>query len=46
MAKFISRRRFIIEWGHCDPAGIVFNSRFFEFFDWGTWMLFEGALGA
>jgi 4-hydroxybenzoyl-CoA thioesterase len=45
MAKFISRRRFTIEWGHCDPAGIVFNSRFFEFFDWGTWMLFEAALG-
>src|SRR5260370_39526999 len=45
MAKFISRRRFTIEWGHCDPAGIVFNSRFFEFFDWGTWLLFEAALG-
>jgi len=45
MAKLISRRRFTIEWGHCDPAGIVFNSRFFEFFDWGTWMLFEAALG-
>jgi acyl-CoA thioesterase FadM len=45
MAKFINRRRFTIEWGHCDPAGIVFNSRLFEFFDWGTWMLFEAALG-
>lgn len=45
MANFISRRRFTIEWGHCDPAGIVFNSRFFEFFDWGTWILFEAALG-
>jgi 4-hydroxybenzoyl-CoA thioesterase len=45
MAKFISRRRFTIEWGHCDPAGIVFNSHFFEFFDWGTWLLFEAALG-
>src|SRR5262249_30839048 len=45
MAKFVHRRRFTIEWGHCDPAGIVFNSRFFEFFDWGTWMLFEAALG-
>ncbi len=41
----INRRQFTIEWGHCDPAGIVFNSRFFEFFDWGTWMLFETALG-
>ncbi len=45
MANFISRRQFTIEWGHCDPAGIVFNARFFEFFDWGTWMLFEAALG-
>jgi 4-hydroxybenzoyl-CoA thioesterase len=45
MANFISRRQFTIEWGHCDPAGIVLNSRFFEFFDWGTWTLFERALG-
>jgi 4-hydroxybenzoyl-CoA thioesterase len=45
MANFISRRRFTIEWGQCDPAGIVFNSRFFEFFDSGTWTLFEAALG-
>ena len=34
-----------IRFSHCDPAGIVFNARFFEFFDWGTWMLFEAALG-
>jgi len=45
MANLLSRRQFTIEWGHCDPAGIVFNSRFFEFFDWGTWTLFEAALG-
>jgi len=45
MASFISQRQFAIEWGHCDPAGIVFNGRFFEFFDWGTWWLFEAALG-
>jgi 4-hydroxybenzoyl-CoA thioesterase len=45
MANFVNRRQFTIEWGHCDPAGIVFNSRFFEYFDWGTWMLFEAALG-
>src|ERR1700692_919286 len=45
MTNFRSRRQFTIEWGHCDPAGIVFNSRFFEFFDWGTWILFEAALG-
>jgi 4-hydroxybenzoyl-CoA thioesterase len=45
MASLLSRREFTIEWGHCDPAGIVFNARFFEFFDWGTWTLFEAALG-
>jgi 4-hydroxybenzoyl-CoA thioesterase len=45
MANLVSRRQFTIEWGYCDPAGIVFNSRFFEFFDWGTWILFETALG-
>ncbi len=45
MANFVYRRQFPIEWGHCDPAGIVFNSRFFEFFDWSAWLLFEAALG-
>jgi 4-hydroxybenzoyl-CoA thioesterase len=38
-------RQLTIEWAHCDPAGIVFNPRFFEFFDTNTWMLFEKALG-
>jgi 4-hydroxybenzoyl-CoA thioesterase len=45
MAILINRRQFSLEWGHCDPAGIAFNGRFFEFFDWGTWALFEAALG-
>jgi len=45
MANLVQRRRFTIEWGYCDPAGIVFNSRFFEFFDWNSWLLFESALG-
>jgi 4-hydroxybenzoyl-CoA thioesterase len=45
MANFTNRLKFSIEWGQCDPAGIVFNSRFFEFFDRGTWTLFEAALG-
>jgi 4-hydroxybenzoyl-CoA thioesterase len=45
MSSFVHRRQFTIEWGHCDPAGIVFNSRFFEFFDWSSWLLFEAALG-
>jgi 4-hydroxybenzoyl-CoA thioesterase len=41
----VYRRQLTIEWGHCDPAGIVFNPRFFEMFDASTWMLFETALG-
>ena len=45
MANFIHRRRLTIEWAYCDPAGIVFNSRFFEIFDGGAWALFEAALG-
>jgi 4-hydroxybenzoyl-CoA thioesterase len=45
VANLVSRRQLTIEWSHCDPAGIVFNSRFFEYFDWGTWTLFENALG-
>jgi 4-hydroxybenzoyl-CoA thioesterase len=45
VASFTFRRQLTIEWGQCDPAGIVFNSRFFEMFDTSTWMLFEAALG-
>jgi 4-hydroxybenzoyl-CoA thioesterase len=45
VASFIYRRQLTIEWGQCDPAGIVFNSRFFEMFDASTWLLFEAALG-
>jgi 4-hydroxybenzoyl-CoA thioesterase len=45
MGHLVYRRQFAIEWGYCDPAGIVFNSRFFEFFDWSAWLLFESALG-
>ena len=45
VASFTFRRQLTVEWGHCDPAGIVFNSRFFEMFDISTWMLFEAALG-
>ena len=34
-----------IEWGDCDPAGIVFYPRYFEIFDASTTALFERALG-
>jgi 4-hydroxybenzoyl-CoA thioesterase len=36
----IGKRDILIEWGHCDPAGIVFNPRFFEWFDFCTAGLF------
>jgi 4-hydroxybenzoyl-CoA thioesterase len=45
VASFIYRRQLTIEWGQCDPAGIVFNPRFFEMFDASTWLLFEAVLG-
>jgi len=45
VASFTFRRQLTVEWGQCDPAGIVFNSRFFEMFDASTWQLFEAALG-
>jgi 4-hydroxybenzoyl-CoA thioesterase len=38
-------RKLTVEWGHCDPAGIVFNPRFFEYFDWSTSLLVQNALG-
>lgn len=41
-----NRRIIIVEWGHCDPAGIVFYPRYFEYFDASTAMLFaEAGLG-
>jgi 4-hydroxybenzoyl-CoA thioesterase len=43
--SFVFRRQLTIAWGDCDPAGIVFNPRFFEMFDANSWMLFEAALG-
>jgi 4-hydroxybenzoyl-CoA thioesterase len=29
----------IVEWEDCDPAGIVFYPRFFQYFDRGSWNL-------
>lgn len=45
MTTFTYTREIKIAWAHCDPAGIVFNPRFFEFFDTNSWGLFEAALG-
>jgi 4-hydroxybenzoyl-CoA thioesterase len=38
-------RKTRIEWGDCDPAGIIFYARYFEIFDVSTTMLIERALG-
>jgi 4-hydroxybenzoyl-CoA thioesterase len=38
-------RQVRIEWGDCDPAGIIFYPRYFEIFDASTNALFERALG-
>jgi 4-hydroxybenzoyl-CoA thioesterase len=44
--SFASHRlEFDVQWGQCDPAQIVWNPRFFELFDHGTWMLFQTVLG-
>lgn len=40
LSNTLARR---IEWGDCDPAGIVFNPRYFAFFDDATTMLIEAA---
>jgi 4-hydroxybenzoyl-CoA thioesterase len=40
---FISRRRIRVDWGHCDPAGIVFYPNYFRWFDQCTSTLFESA---
>jgi 4-hydroxybenzoyl-CoA thioesterase len=42
---FTNTRKMRIEWGDCDPAGIIFFPRYFEFFDVSTTMLIERALG-
>jgi 4-hydroxybenzoyl-CoA thioesterase len=41
----IHREKLQIEWGDCDPFGIVFFPRYFEYFDSCTNALFHHALG-
>jgi 4-hydroxybenzoyl-CoA thioesterase len=45
MTSIINTRTVTIEWGHCDPAGIVFYPRYFEMIDHSTAMLFHAVLG-
>lgn len=37
------RKQIHVEWGDCDPAGIVYFPRYFEYFDACTNALFESA---
>jgi 4-hydroxybenzoyl-CoA thioesterase len=41
----VNRRLVRIEWGDCDPAGIVYYPRYFAIFDASTTALIERALG-
>jgi 4-hydroxybenzoyl-CoA thioesterase len=41
----VNTRNVRIEWGDCDPAGIVYYPRYFAFFDASTSALIERALG-
>jgi 4-hydroxybenzoyl-CoA thioesterase len=40
-----NRRKVTIEWGDCDPAGIVFYPRYFAMFDTSTAALIQAATG-
>ena len=42
---FTHSRTVRIEWGDCDPAGIIFYPTYFRIFDNATAALFESALG-
>ena len=44
MTYMTNTRTVRIEWGDCDPAGIVFYPRYFAMFDASTTALFERAL--
>lgn len=45
MTTFSNTRKVRIEWGDCDPAGIIFYPRYFDIFDASTALIFERALG-
>ena len=39
----VNRKTILIEWGDCDPAGIVYYPRYFAYFDAATFALFDRA---
>src|SRR4051794_41597910 len=42
LTNTVARR---IQWGECDPAGIVFYPRYFEMFDAATTAMFSAGTG-
>ena len=42
---YVNRRELTIEWGDCDPAGIVFFPNYLKYFDAATNTLLLAALG-
>ena len=40
---FVSKKTILVEWGHCDPAGIVFYPQYLMWFDACTTALFTNA---
>ncbi|HXN27701.1 MAG TPA: thioesterase family protein [Candidatus Acidoferrales bacterium] len=40
---FVSRKNLLVEWGQCDPAGIVFYPQYLAWFDDCTTALFRNA---
>jgi 4-hydroxybenzoyl-CoA thioesterase len=44
--RMLSNERLVrVQWGDCDPAGIVYYPRYFEWVDASTILLFEKATG-
>jgi 4-hydroxybenzoyl-CoA thioesterase len=41
----VNTHQVTVEWGHCDPAGIVYFPNYFTYFDASTNALFLRALG-
>ena len=37
----VNRYSIRVDWGDCDPAGIVFYPNFYRWMDRGFWLLFE-----
>ncbi len=45
LTSFVFRRQITVEFGHCDPTGMLAIPHVYQYFDTSTWMMFEAALG-